>query len=271
MDEHRVLVWEDDDNFLDVYDTSCAPEVGWALDNRALRLGLPDAIYFDVKMHLGSHHGSKPAHLRDVAPFFAADSAKIMVINAVTDNEPAGEAAGTSIVVVIEDILRVFQAMPFGTAVRWEDWSQMTAIFGFQCFPSQTEDERQCFVAGSRFISPPLSCGLTGFRCLEVYDFNPHYIKFAQVTGQQNLSTMGDGGLKFIKSQVIVPWREDGTNITHHMVHLTEDHVIIEDVSVVNRNAFYSHSDKPSLQGQPPRRAWSALESAVSLGSESDR
>lgn len=231
LDEHKILVWEDDDNFLDVYDTSCAPEVGWAFDNRALRLGLPDAIYFDIQMHIGSHHGSKPTHLEGVVPFFAADTAKIMVINAITDNERTKEADGTSIVVFIEDVLRSFQKMPFGTAVRWEGWCGMTATFGFQCFPSQTEDERHSFVAGSRFISPPLKCGLEGFRRLEVYDFNPYYIKFAQATGQQNSVIMGDGKIKYMKSQVVVPWREDNPSITHNLVHLTEDHVIIDDAN----------------------------------------
>jgi hypothetical protein len=219
LDEHRILVWEDDDNFLDVYDTSCAPEVGWSLENRALRLGLPDAIYFDVKMHSGSLYGSKPAHLDGVVPFFAADSAKIMV--------------GTSIIVLIEDILRAFQKGPLGTVVRWEDWCGITATFDFKCFPGQTEDERHSFVAGSRFISSPQDCGLKGYCRLEVYDFNPHYINFAQATGQQ-LVIMGDGGLRYVKNQIVVPWREGETGITHHLVHLTEDHVIIDDVGVTN-------------------------------------
>ncbi|KAF9646978.1 hypothetical protein BDM02DRAFT_3117826 [Thelephora ganbajun] len=231
LDEYKILVWEDDDNFLDIYDTSRAPEAGWALSNRALRLGLPDAIYFDVRMHSGSNHGSKPAHLEGVVPFFAADSAKIMIINTITDSDLTKEALGTSIVVFIEDILRTFQMMPFGSVMHWEDWGEMTTAFDFRCLPSQTEDERQCFVAGSRFISPPLGCDLPGFRRLEVYDFNPHYIEFAQATGQQSLPIMGDGGLKYTKSQIIVPWREDKTTIAHHLVHLTEDHVIIEDAN----------------------------------------
>lgn len=229
LDEYRILVWEDDDNFLDVYDTSRTPEVGWAFGNRTVRLGLPDAIYFDVKMHLGSHHGSKPAHLEGVVPFFAADTAKIMVINAITDNEHAKEATGISIVVLIEDVLRAFEKMPFGSVVRWEDWCEMAAIFDFQCFPGQTEDERQCFVAGSRFISPPLECGLNGYRRLEVYDFNPHYIKFAQATGLGNVTVMGGGGLKYTKGQIVIPWREGEASLTRHLVHLTEDHVIIDD------------------------------------------
>lgn len=228
LDEYRVLVWEDDDNFLDVYDTSCVP---WSQGNRVLRLGLPDAIYFDVKMHLGSLHGSNPAHLEGVVPFSTADSAKIIVINAITDNELTKEAVGTSIVVLIEDILRTFQHMPFGSVVPWEDWCGTTTAFGFRCFPGQTEDERQCFVAGSRFISPPLDCGLTGFRRLEVYDFNPHYIKFAQVSGQRDVTTMGDSWPKYTKSEIIVPWREDNPNITCRLVHLTEDHIIIEDAN----------------------------------------
>ena len=232
LDEYRILVWEDDDNFLDVYDTSRSPEVGWAMNNRALRLGLLDAIYFDVKMHSGSHHGLRPIHLDGVVPFFATDSSKIMVINALTHSDLAKEAVGTSIVVFIEDILREFQMKPFGSVVRWEDWCGMTATFGFQCFPSQTEDERQYFVAGPRFVSPPLNCDLPGFRRLEVYHFIPHYIKFAQATGKQNLAIMGSGRMKYIKSQMIVPWREEKDSITHPLVHLTEDHVIIEDVSV---------------------------------------
>jgi hypothetical protein len=239
LDEHRILVWEESDNFLDVYDTSHPPESGWAADNRALRLSLPDAISFDVKMHSGSHHGSKPAHLEGVVPFFAADSTKIMVINTITDNELAKEASGTSIVVLIEDILRSFQTMPFGSVVRWEDWREMTATFDFQCFSSQMEDERHSFVAGSRFISPPLDCSLTGFRRFEVYDFNPHYINFAQAADQQDLTISGIGRLKYTKSQITIPWREDETSITNQRVHLTEDHVIIDDVSVTNRSTIH--------------------------------
>ena len=218
--------------------------------DRALRLGLPEAIYFDVKMHLGSHYGSKPTHLEGVVPFSAADSAKIMVINAITDNELSKEAAGTSIVVLMEDILRVFQTVPFGGVVPWECWREMTVAFDFQCFPSQTEDERHCFVAGSRFISPPLDCGLVGYRRLEVYDFNPHFIKFAQAAGQQNLAIMGDSRLKYIKSQIVVPWREDETGSARRLVHLTEDHVIIDDVSVdalTNGHTFYARSNGLSL------------------------
>ena len=255
LDEHRVLVWEDDDNFLDVYDTSRPPEAGRASGNRALRLGLPDTIYFDVKMHSGSHHGSKPVHLEGVVPFFAADSAKIMVIDMITYTDLTKEAVGTSVVVFIEDILRAAQAMPFGTVAPWEGWREMTANFGFKCFPSQTEDERQCFVAGSRFISPPLDCDLPGFRRLEVLDFNPHYIKFAQATGQQNLAIMGCGRLKYIKSQMIVPWREDQQGIIYPLVHLTEDHVIIEDVSVTSRNTVYAYSDKLLPFPRPPTQA----------------
>lgn len=267
LDEYRVLVWEDDDNFLDVYDTSRAPEVGWALSNRALRLGLPDAIYFDVRMHSGSHHGSKPAHLEGVIPFFAADSAKIMVINVTTDSDLTKEAAGTSVVVLIEDILGAFQTMPFGSVARWEDWCGMTATFGFQCFPGQTEDERQCFVAGSRFISPPLDCGSPGFRRLEVFDFNPHWIKLAQATGQENSDIMGCDGLKYTKSQMIVPWREEKQRIIHPLVHLTEDHVIIEDVSITSRNTFYTRSDGLSSPlGHSPRRVWDPPKSAFGLG-----
>lgn len=244
LDEHRILVWEDDDNFLDVYDTSRAPEVGWAMNNRALRLGLSDAIYFDVKMHSGSHHGWRPVHLDGVAPFFAADSTKIMVINTIMNSDLTKEAVGTSIVVFIEDILRAFRTMPFGSVLRWEDWREITATFGFQCFASQTEDERQCFVAGSRFISPPFECGSPGFRRLEVYHFNPYYIKLAQATGQQNLTIMGSGRMKYVKSEMIVPWREEEKSITRPLVHLTEDHVIIEDVCVANRNVFCAHSDE---------------------------
>lgn len=242
MDEHRIIVWEDDDNFLDVYDTSRAFEAGCASASRVLRLGLPDAIYFDVMMHSGSHYGSKPTHLEGVIPFFAADSPKIMVINVITDDEPEPEARGTSIVVFIEDILRVSQSLSF---VRWEDWCEMTASFNFQCFICQTEDERRCFVAGSRYISPPLDCGLTGFRRLEVYDFNPHYIKFAQSAGLQNVTIMGNGRLKYIKSQIVVPWREDNTVSTRCLVHLTEDHVIVDDVSDSNSDNFYALSDGP--------------------------
>lgn len=244
MDEHRILVWEDDDNFLDVYDTSCTPEVGWAFENRALRLGLPEAIYFDIKMHSGSLYGSKPAHLEGVVPFFAADSAKIMVINAITDSELTKEAVGTSIIVLIEDILRAFQNVPLGKVVRWEDWRGITATFDFKCFPGQTEDERHSFVAGSRFISPPLDCGSKGHRRLEVYDFNPHYINFAQATGQK-LVIMGESRLRYIKNEIVVPWREDETGTTHRLVHLTEDHVIIDDVGVMNHNGTCAHSDEP--------------------------
>jgi len=247
LDEYRVIVWEDDDSFLDVYDTSHAPEPGSAMNKRALRLGLPDAIYFDVRMHSGSHHGSKPTHLEGVVPFFAADSGKIMVINTIMDSNLKKEAVGTAIVVFIEDILRAFQTMEPGSVLRWEDWREMTATFGFQCFPGQTEDERQCFVAGSRFVSPPLGCGSPGFRRLEVYDFNPHYIKFAQATGQQNLTIAGYGRRKYIKSQVIVPWREEKESIIRPLVHLTEDHVIIEDVSVTIHNTFCVHSDELSF------------------------
>jgi len=246
LDEHRILVWEDDDNFLDVYDTSCAPEVGWAMNNRALRLGLPDTIHFDVRLHSGPHHGSKPAHLEGVVPFFAADSAKIVVINTVTDSDLTKEPVGTSIVVLIEDILRAFQTMSFGSVVRWEDWREITATFDFQCFPSQTEDERQCFVAGSRFVSLPLDCDSPGFRRLEVYDFNPHYIKFVQATGQQNSGIMGCNGLKYIKTQMTIPWREENQNIIHSLVHLTEDHIIIEDVSVTTCNTYCALSDELS-------------------------
>lgn len=206
------------------------------LDNRALRLGLPDAIYYDVRMHSGSHHGSKPEHLTGVVPFFAADSAKIMVINMITDSDLTKEAVGTSVVVLIEDILRAFQSMPFGSVICWENWREATAILGFECFSSQTEDERQCFVAGSRFISPPLDCGMPGFRRLEVFDFNPHCTKPAQVTDQESLEIMGSGRLKYIRSQMIVPWREEEWRVNHPLVHLTEDHVIIEDVSVTSRN-----------------------------------
>jgi hypothetical protein len=181
--------------------------------------------------------------LDGVVPFFAADSVKIMVINMITDTDLTNEAAGTSVVVFIEDILRAFQTMPFGSVACWEDWREMTATFGFQCFPSQTEDERQCLVAGSRFISPPLDCDLPGYCRLEVFDFNPHYIKLAQATGQQNSEIMGCGRLRYIKSQMIVPWREERKNIIHSLVHLTEDHVIIEDVGVTSRNTFV-HSDE---------------------------
>ena len=247
LDEHRILVWEDDDNFLDVYDTSCAPEVGWAMNNRALRLGLSDAIYFDVKMHSGSHHGLRPVHLDGVVPFFAADSTKIMVINTITHSDLTKEAIGTSIVVFIEEIFRAFQAMPFGSVVRWEDWCEMTATFGFQCFPSQTEDEQQCFVAGPRFVSPPLTCDSPGFRRLEVYHFIPHYIKFAQATGKQDLTIMGSSRMKYIKSQMIIPWREEKDSIARPLVHLTEDHVIIEDVSVTNHSAFCARFDELSF------------------------
>lgn len=244
LDEHRTLVWEDDDNFLDVYDTSHGPEVGWAMDNRALRLGLPDGIYFDVKIHSGSHHGLRPVHLDGVVPFFAADSTKIMVINTITDGDLTKEAVGTSIVVFIEDILRAFQTMPFGSVLRWEDWCEMAATFGFQCFLGQTEDEREFFVAGSRFISPPLACDSPEFRRFEVYHFNPHYVKLSQAIGQGDLAITGSGRMKYIKSEVIVPWREEkGSNI-RPLVHLTEDHVIIEDVGVTRRNAFYAHSDE---------------------------
>ena len=217
------------------------------MKNRALRLGLTDAIYFDVKMHSGFHHGLRPVHLDGVVPFFPADSTKIMVINAITHSDLTKEAVGTSIVVFIEDILRTLQTMPFGSVVRWEDWREMTAIFEFQCFPSQTEDERQCFVAGPRFISPPLGCDLPGFRRLEVYHFIPHYIKFAQATGKQSLTVMGSSRMKYIKSQMIIPWREEKDSTARPLVHLTEDHVIIEDVSVTNRNAFCAHSDEPSF------------------------
>ena len=206
------------------------------LSNRALRLGLPDTIYYDIRMHSGSHHGSKPAHLAGTVPFFAADSTKIMVINMITDSDLTKEAVGTSVVVLIEDILQGFQSMPFGSVVRWEDWRGATATLGFECFPSQTEDERQCFVAGSRFVSPPLDCGMPGFRRLEVFDFNPHYTKLAQATGQQGLEIMGDGRLKYIRSQMIVPWREEAGRVIYPLVHLTEDHVIIEDVRVTSRN-----------------------------------
>lgn len=255
LDEHRILVWEDDDNFLDVYDTSRAAEAGCASGNRALRLGLPDAIYFDVMMHSGSHYGSKPAHLEGVVPFFAADSSKIMVINAITDNEFGNEAVGTSIVVFIEDILRASHLLPFGSAVRWEGWREMTATFGFQCFLGQTEDEQRSFVAGSRFISPPLDCGLTGFRRLEVYDFNPHFIEFAKATGLPNVAIMGNGRLKYTKGQFVVPWREDKTSTTRCLVHLTEDHVIIDDVSVTNSNSSHAPSDGPSFLARPITQA----------------
>jgi len=244
LDEYRILVWEDDDNFLDVYDTSRAPEVGWAMNNRALRLGLSDAIYFDVKMHSGSHHGSRPVHLDGVVPFFAGDSSKIMVINTITHSDLKKEAVGTSIVVFIEDILRAFQTMSFGSVVRWEDWREMTAAFDFQCSPSQTEDERRCFVAGSRFVSAPLHCDLPGFRRLEVYHFNPLYIKLAQATGQLGLTIMGNGKMKYIKSQMFIPWREGKKRVTQYLVHLTEDHVI---VSITSRNTFCARSDEPSF------------------------
>ena len=242
LDEYRILVWEDDDNFLDVYDTSRAPEVGWAMNNRALRFGLSDAIYFDVKMHSGPHHGSRPVHLDGVAPFFAGDSSKIMVINTITHSDLKKEAVGTSIAVFIEDILRTFQTLPFGSVVCWEDWGEMTATFGFQCSPSQTEDELRCFVAGSRFVSPPLQCDLPGFRRLEVYHFNPHYIKLAQATGQLGLTILGHGKMKYIKSQMFIPWREEKKRITRSLVHLTEDHVI---VSITSRNTFCPRSDEP--------------------------
>jgi hypothetical protein len=251
LDEQRILVWEDDDNFLDVYDTSYAAEAGCASANRVLRLGLPNATYFDVMMHSGSHYGSKPIHLEGVVPFFAADSTKIMVINAITDNELANEAVGTSIVIFIEDILRASQTMPFGSVVHWDEWCGIAAPFDFRCFLGQTEDERHSVVAGSRFISPPLDCGLTGFRRLEVYDFNPHYIKFAQATGMQNVTIMGNARLKYLKSEIIVPWCEDKTRATRCLVHLTEDHVIIGNVSVANINGFRAHSDVPSFLARP--------------------
>jgi len=270
LDEHRIIVWEDDDNFLDVYDTSHPPEVGWVFGNRALRLGLPDTIYFDVKMHSGSHHGSKPVHLEGVVPFFVADSAKIMVVNVITDSDLTKEAVGTSVVLFIEDILRAVQAVPFGTVVPWEGWREMTASFGFKCSPSQTEDERQCFVAGSRFISPPLDCDLPGFRRLEVFDFNPHYIRFAQAAGQQHLAIMECGGLKYIKSQMVVPWREEKQSIIYPLVHLTEDHVIIEDVSVTSHNTWFVLINFLSPLGHSPRRAWDSPKSAFSLELGSD-
>jgi hypothetical protein len=250
LDEHRILVWEDDDNFLDVYDTSHPPKAGWTMNNRALRLGLLDAIYFDVKMHSASHHGSRPVHLDGVAPFFTSDSTKIMVINTITHSDLTKEAIGTSIVVFIEDILRAFQKMPFGSVIPWEGWREMAATFGFQCFPSQTEDERQCFVAGPRFVSPPLDCDLPGFRRLEVHHFIPHYIKFAQATGIPNLTIMGSGRMKYIKSQMIIPWREEKNSTARPVVHLTEDHVIIEDVCVTNYNAFCTDSDELSFLHQ---------------------
>ena len=217
------------------------------MDNRALRLGLPDGIYFDVRMHSGSHYGSRPVHLDGVVPFFAADSTKIMVINAITDSDLTKEAFGTSVVVLIEDILRRFQTMAFGSVVRWEGWREMTAAIDFKCFPSQTEDERQCFVAGSRFISLPLECDMPGSRRLEVYDFNPRYIKFAQATSQQNLTSTGNGRLKYVKSQMIVPWCEEKKSATLPVVHLTEDHVIFGNVSIASRNAFHVHSDELSF------------------------
>jgi hypothetical protein len=195
-------------------------------------------------MHSGSHHGSRPAHLEGVAPFFAADSAKIMVINTITHSDLTSEAVGTSVVVLIEDILRAFQTMPFGSVVRWEGWREMTAAIGFECSPDQTEDEWRCFVAGSRFVSPPLDCGFPEFRRLEVFDFNPHYIKLAQVTGQQNLKVMGCGRLRYIKSYMFVPWHEEKQNILRPLVHLTEDHVIIEDVSVTSRHPLFASSDE---------------------------
>lgn len=169
-----------------------------------------------------------------------------MVINMITDSELTKEAAGTSVVVFIQDILRVLGMVPFGSVARWEDWREMTASFGFGCFPSQTEDERHCFVAGSRFISPPLDCDLPGFRRLEVFDFNPRFIKFAQATGLQNLTVLGDGGLKYIRSQMIVPWREEKQTVICPMVHLTEDHVIIEDVSITSRDTFHTRFDELS-------------------------
>lgn len=214
------------------------------MKNRALRLGLADAIYFDVKMHSGSHHGWRPVHLDGVVPFFAADSSKIMVINTITDSDLTKEAVGTSIVVFIENILRAFQTMPFGSVVHWEDWCEATANFGFRCSSSQTEDERRCFVAGSRFVSPPLQCDSPGFRRLEVYHFNPHYIKLAQATGQHDLTIMGHGRMKYIKSQMIIPWREEKKSITHSLVHLTDDHII---VSITSRNIFCARSDELSF------------------------
>ena len=244
LDEYRVLVWEDDDNFLDVYDTSRASEPEQVGAKRALRLGLPDGIYFDVRMHSGSHHGSRPAHLEGVAPFFAADSAKIMVINTIAHSDLTSEAVGTSVVVLIEDILRAFQTMPFGSVVRWEGWREMTATIGFECFPNQTEDEWRCFVAGSRFVSPPLDCGFPEFRRLEVFDFNPHYIKLAQITGQQNLKVMGCGRLRYIKNYMFIPWHEEKQNILRPLVHLTEDHVIIEDVSITSHHSLFASSDE---------------------------
>ena len=189
-------------------------------------------------MHSGSHHGSKPTHLEGLVPFFAADSPKIMVVNAITDKEDANVAVGVSIVVFIEDILRASQTMPFGSVVRWEDWREVTALFEFECFPGQVEDERHSFVAGSRFISLPLDFDSKGFRRLEVYDFNPHYIKFAQATGLQDVTIAGSGGLKYIKSQIVVPWREGEASATLRLVHLTEDHVIIDNVSVMNSSSF---------------------------------
>lgn len=214
------------------------------MDNRALRLGLPDGIYFDVKMHSGSHHGLKPIHLDGVVPFFAADSTKIMVINTIMDGDLTKEAVGMSIVVFIEDILRAFQTMPFGSILRWEDWHEMAATFTFPCFLGQTEDEREFFVAGSRFISPPLACDSPEFRRFEVYHFNPHYIKLAQATGQESLAIKGSGRMKYIKSDVIVPWREEKESNTRPLVHLTEDHVIIEGVSVTHGNVLYVHFDE---------------------------
>ena len=206
-----------------------------------------------------------------VVPFYPADSVKIMVINAITDNELANEAVGSSIVVFIEDILRASQTMPFGTVVRWEDWRAMTTPLDFQCFLGQTEDERHSIVAGSRLISPPLDCGLTGFRRLEVYDFNPHYIKFVQATGVENVTILGSGRLKYLKSEIVVPWREEKTSAPCCLVHLTEDHVIIDNVSITNNDAFHAHSDGPSFhQGQLPKRIRGLLESAVRLGSGSD-
>ena len=245
MDEKRIIVWEDYDDFLDIYDTSHAAEVGCASGNRVLRLGLPEATYYDVKMHSGSHHGSKPAHMEGVVPFFPADSAKIMVIDTITDNEPTSESAGSSIVVSIEDILRASRTRPFGSVVRWEEWCWMAANIDFLCFPGQLDIEREFFVAGSRFISLPIEFGSTGFRRLEIYDFNPRYIKLVQATGRKNVTIMGKGGLEFTRAQVIIPWSKDETSATRSLVHLTEDHVILEDVSVTNSDSFSAHSDGP--------------------------
>jgi len=40
---------------------------------------------------------------------------------------------------------------------------------------------------------------------------------------------MGSSRLKYVKAQMTVPWSEDKQSIVRPSVHLTEDHVIIED------------------------------------------